>query len=717
MIEDRNFFNVFILKLKNQENLILFLLFISAFLLSLFIFVIISGFFKKTDVLDVSNLLIIDLLIILAIIFVTFMKVKRLLVSRREGRSGSNLHIQISGTFVLITFIPSILVTVFSLLFFDQGIKVWFAKKVSTAISGSKFISESYFKEHSNNLKNEIVFLSKEISNEKITFFTDKKRLTDLLKSLISIKFVDEVIIFERSGQLLAKIGNSFIIDQEPPPPLWSIFRADDGEISIFTNEENNKVRGLVKLDRVIPTYLYAGRNVDSLVISRVNSVNDAADQYLNLERNINKFQNQFNLIFVAINLLVIMLSIWFGLIFTNKIVTPIKTILNASEKISSGNLKTRIKKFPGFNDFNILSNSLNKMVDNLLDQKNKLSEANAIINLRRKFTETVIEGVSAGIIYLDLNYKIILFNSRAKEIFGKELNNLFIKELFPGIETILNEVVNKKQKVYEKQVRILILSIEKNINLKISPEIQKKNVNGFVLTFDDVTELVSAQKKAAWSNVARYLAHEIRNPLTPIKISAQRIKNNFLKKKFDNELFENCSNTIIRQVGDIEKLVTEFSDFARMPNSKLEKSDIQKLVYEKVKNYELINQKTKFIFNSDIKKTIIRFDKSQINRVLENLFKNALESEIKKDKKIILIETMKNKGFFQIKIEDNGPGFPNEGDKIFEPYITHKKNGTGLGLSICKKIIEDHQGKISIYKSKSLLGGGVSILIPINLK
>ena len=163
MIEDKNFFNIFILKLKNQENLILFLLFISSFLLSLFIFVIISGFFKKTDVLDVSNLLIIDLLIILAIIFVTFVKVKRLLVSRREGRSGSNLHIQISGTFVLITFIPSILVTIFSLLFFDQGIKVWFAKKVSTAISGSKFISESYFKEHSNNLKNEIVFLSKEI--------------------------------------------------------------------------------------------------------------------------------------------------------------------------------------------------------------------------------------------------------------------------------------------------------------------------------------------------------------------------------------------------------------------------------------------------------------------------------------------------------------------------------------------------------------------------
>jgi two-component system, NtrC family, nitrogen regulation sensor histidine kinase NtrY len=715
MNEVYKFLDIFSLKLKKQENMIFFFLFITSFFLSLAIFVIISGFFIDTDILDVSSLLILDLLIILLIIFVTFLKVRRIINSRKEGKSGSYLHIQLSAIFGLITLIPSILVTVFSLLFFDQGIKTWFAKKVSTAISGSKFISESYFKEHSNNLKNDIVFLSKEINNEKVAFFTDRDRLTSLLESLVSIKLIDEAIIFERNGQLLAKIGNNFIIDEEPPPPLWSIFRADDGEVSIFTNEKNNRVRGLIKLDRVIPTYLYAGRNVDSLVISRVDSVNEAADQYLNLEKNISKFQNQFNLIFVAINLLVIMLSIWLGLIFANRIINPIKTILNASEKISSGNLKTRIEKFPGFHDFNILRDSLNKMVDKLLEQKNKLFKAKEMINIRRKFTETVIEGVSTGIIYSDTKYDIILFNKRSKEILETEIKTKKVINLFPEIDKVLKDLISKKYRVQQKQLKILISNSQKIINIKISPEIQKNKIVGFIFTFDDVTEFISAQKNAAWANVARYLAHEIRNPLTPIKISAQRIKSNFDKKNFKNEIFENCTSTIIRQVNDIEKLVTEFSNFARMPISKLKSSNIHELIIQKVKSFKMLNPNIMFTFKSKHKKMIIKYDQSQISRVLENLIKNAIESKTKMKMKKIVIETIKNKNMLEIRIEDNGIGFENDVEKLFEPYITHKKGGSGLGLPICKKIIEDHNGDIKLYKSKKLLGGAIKIILPIN--
>ena len=656
-------------------------------------------------------------MIILIIIFITFLKVRRIIDSRKEGKSGSNLHIQLSAIFGLITLIPSILVTIFSLLFFDQGIKIWFAKKVSTAISGSKFISESYFKEHSNNLKNDIVFLSKEINNEKVAFFTDKERLTSLLKSLISIKLIDEAIIFERNGQLLAKIGNNFIIDEEPPPPLWSIFRADDGEVSIFTNKENNRVRGLIKLDRVIPTYLYAGRNVDSLVISRVDSVNEAADQYLNLEKNIGKFQNQFNLIFVAINLLVIMLSIWLGLIFANRIINPIKTILNASEKISSGNLKTRIEKFPGFDDFNILRDSLNKMVDKLLEQKNKLFKAKETINIRRKFTENVIEGVSTGIIYSDTKYDVILCNKRSKEILETEIETEKVINLFPDIDRALKDLINKKHRFQQKQLKMMISNSQKIINIKISPEIQKNKIVGFIFTFDDVTEFISAQKNTAWANVARYLAHEIRNPLTPIKISAQRIKSNFDKKNYENQIFDNCTNTIIRQVNDIEKLVTEFSNFARMPISKFKNSDINSLIRQKVDSFKMLNPNIDFTFKSKLEKIIIKFDQSQISRVLENLLKNAIESRTKLKKKIIEIETLKKMDMFEINIEDNGIGFEDDVEKLFEPYITHKKGGSGLGLPICKKIIEDHNGEIKLYKSKKLLGGAIRIKLPIKRK
>ncbi len=698
-------------KIGGKENIILFLLFLFSFILSLFIFLTISGFFSfNAKPVNVSSLLVLNsILVFLIILFISY-KVRNLLLLRKEGRSGSYLQIQLSSFFAIITFIPSIFVTIFSLLFFDQGIKTWFTEKVNTAISGSKFISESYFKEHSNNLKNDILFLSKEINNEKVAFFTDRERLNILLDSLASIKFIDEVIIFERSGQLLAKYGSSFVIDKEPPPPLWSIFRADDGEISVFTNKTNDRVRGIIKLNRVIPTYLYAGRNVDSMVLSRVNSVNDAANQYLDLEKNIENFQRQFYILFVAINLLVIMLAIWFGLLFAGRIIFPIKTIINASEKISSGDLKTRIKKFSKFNDFNILSNSLNKMVDKLIEQKKKLISANENINIRRKFTENVLEGITAGIIYLDLKFNIILYNKRSKEILNKSILSGNILDIFPEVKDVLNDFILKKYKSIEKQIRFIDSASQKIINIKINSEVQNKKRRGIILTFDDVTELVSAQKKAAWSNVARYLAHEIRNPLTPIKISAQRLQKNFLKKVLNNDTLETCTSTIIRQVNDIEKLVTEFSDFARMPTLNLKNEDMYKIIKQEIDAQKIINKEVDYKLNSKYEKIIIKIDKSQIRRVVTNLLKNSYDAIEDKKIKKIHVKIIKRNEFLEIIFNDNGYGFPDDRDKLFEPYITHKKNGTGLGLPICKKIIEDHSGEIILKKSKELGGASVNI-------
>ena len=710
------FFNPKLEKIKSKENFVFFVLFLLSLTLSFLIFLIISDYIKNTqNFFNVSFLLLIDLFIILLLIFFTFLKVKKLWILRKEKKSGSYLHIQLSTLLVLLTLIPSISVTIFSLIFFDKGIKTWFTKKVHTAISGSKYISESYFQEHSSNLKNDLIFLQKEINNEKIAFFTDRQRLTNLLDSFVSIKLIDEAIIFERSGQLLAKVGNSFIANKEPAPPLWSIFRADDGEVSVFTNDKNDKVRGLIKLNRVIPTYLYASKKVDSLVISRVNSVNTATTQYLDLEKNINKFQTQFYQLFIAINLLVILLAIWFGLLFANKIVNPIKTIISASEEISAGNLKTRIQKFSKFNDFNILSNTLNNMVDKLLEQKNKLFKAKELINVRRKFTETVIDGVSTGIIYLDKKFNVVLFNKRSMEIIEKKIENKNILVFFPELKEILIDCSKNTNITNQKQIKILKNDSQKIINLKISLEYQKDKIKGYIVTFDDVTELVSAQKKAAWSNVASYLAHEIRNPLTPIKISAQRLQMNHKKKISNEDIFDNCTETIIRQVNDIEKLVAEFSDFARMPATKFINLDLLKLINHQIFNLKIINKNILFSFMTKYKTVNLICDKSQINRVLNNLFKNAIEALTEQKKKKILVQVNKtnNKKYFEILIEDNGEGFPIDKQKLFEPYITNKDNGSGLGLAICKKIIEEHNGDISLFKSR-FSGGGVRILFPV---
>ncbi len=692
----------------------MFLLFASSFLLSFFIFLILSGYIKNQFFLfDLSHLLIMNLFIILIIVFIIAYRIKILWSYKKTKNSGSNLHIQLSALFAFLTLIPSVLVTLFSLIFFDQGVKNWFSGKVQTALLGSKYISESYFKEHSNNLRNDLVFLSKEINNEKVAFFTDKDRLTNLLESLISIKLLDEVIIFERSGQLLAKIGNSFIIDKEPPPPLWTIFRADDGDISIFTNKENNKVRGLIKLDRVIPTYLYAGKNVDSLVLNRLDNVNTAANEYFDLEKKIKNFQFQFYQLFIAVNLLVISLSIWFGLLFANKIIFPIKTIISASKKISQGNLKTRIQNFSEFQDFNVLSKSLNLMVDKFLEQKNNLFKAKQTLDLRRKFTEAVIEGVSAGILYIDFKSFVLLYNKRSQEILEKNVKEKNLIKLFPEMNPLIIEA-SKSQRLLEREFNILINDKVKTLSLKISPQLQKEKLVGFILTFDDISELISAQKKAAWSNVARYLAHEIKNPLTPIKISTQRLQSNFKKELLNKDIFEKCSQTIIRQVNDIEKLVTEFSEFARMPISVFSRVDLSKILIKEFDNLEVIHKNIAFKCESKFQNLFIKADKSQIMRVFNNILKNAIESNVVKKKKKIHAIIKKNNTSISVLIEDNGEGFPKNKENLFDPYITNKKNGTGLGLSICKKIIEEHYGQIKLSNSKSLGGASVEIILPL---
>ena len=692
----------------------MFLLFASSFLLSFFIFLILSGYIKNQFFLfDLSHLLIMNLFIILIIVFIIAYRIKILWSYKKTKNSGSNLHIQLSALFAFLTLIPSVLVTLFSLIFFDQGVKNWFSGKVQTALLGSKYISESYFKEHSNNLRNDLVFLSKEINNEKVAFFTDKDRLTNLLESLISIKLLDEVIIFERSGQLLAKIGNSFIIDKEPPPPLWTIFRADYGDISIFTNKENNKVRGLIKLDRVIPTYLYAGKNVDSLVLNRLDNVNTAANEYFDLEKKIKNFQFQFYQLFIAVNLLVISLSIWFGLLFANKIIFPIKTIISASKKISQGNLKTRIQNFSEFQDFNVLSKSLNLMVDKFLEQKNNLFKAKQTLDLRRKFTEAVIEGVSAGILYIDFKSFVLLYNKRSQEILEKNVKEKNLIKLFPEMNPLIIEA-SKSQRLLEREFNILINDKVKTLSLKISPQLQKEKLVGFILTFDDISELISAQKKAAWSNVARYLAHEIKNPLTPIKISTQRLQSNFKKELLNKDIFEKCSQTIIRQVNDIEKLVTEFSEFARMPISVFSRVDLSKILIKEFDNLEVIHKNIAFKCESKFQNLFIKADKSQIMRVFNNILKNAIESNVVKKKKKIHAIIKKNNTSISVLIEDNGEGFPKNKENLFDPYITNKKNGTGLGLSICKKIIEEHYGQIKLSNSKSLGGASVEIILPL---
>ena len=697
----------------NFENQFFLFVFLISFLLSLTIFLSLSGYLSNLEeVENISFLISINFALIILLILLSLKKIFEIFIKKKIK---SNFRVQFTSLFIIISLIPTTLITVFSLIFFDQGIKNWFNERINQVLKGSKEISESYFNEHKKSIKKDILYINNELSSEEIVFFTDRDRLTDFLKYFIEVRDLNEAIIFESSGQLLAKVGN-FLVESETAPPLWTFLIADEGDIAIFPNNDQTKVRALLKIQRALPTYLYIGKNVDSNVLSRVESVNETANEYANITDKLDNFQYQFNKLFLAINFLMILFSIWFGLRFSNKILSPIESIIRDSEKMISDNFSSRINVIDGNNEFNFLSRVLNKMLDILKIQKNKLLKAKETINLRRKFTEKIINEISNGIIYLDNNDKVLLINKKTEEFLGSNVKKNFFKiNSHLSSETKKFQVSDLKNK--EVQIQLIISGKLKILNIKFSKVYEKRILKGFILTIDDITELVSAQKNAAWSNIARYMAHEIKNPLTPIKISAQRIQSSLKSKtKVNLDFFDSCSNTIIRQVNNIENLVSEFSNFARMPESKLELTKLDNIINTQVNTQKIANKNITFNIKMNPKKINIRCDYNQISRLIMNVLKNSIES-IKKKKKIIHINVMQKKKMVHIDIEDNGEGFPNSREKLFEPYITNKVNGTGLGLAICKKITEDHNGGIELLDGDHLGGALVRIKLYKNIK
>ena len=697
---------------QNIENLLFILIFFISFVISLIIFLSLSGYLLNLgQVEDVSILISINFFLIILLILISLNKIFKIFI---EKKLKSKFRIQFTSLFIIISFIPTSLITIFSLVFFDQGVKNWFNDKISRVIDGSKEISESYFNEHKNSIKKDISFINNEISSEEVFFFTNRERLTEFLNYFVQVRELDEAIIFESSGQLLAKVG-SFLAETETAPPLWTFFIADEGDIAVFPNNDQTKVRALLKIQRALPTYLYIGKNVDSNVLSRVESVNKTALEYVNVTNKLDDFQYQFNKLFLAINFLMIILSTWFGLKFSSRILGPILSIIKDTEKIIQDNFSSKIRVIEGNNEFNFLSKVLNKMIEKLKVQKNKLLKAKETINLRRKFTEKIINEISNAIIYIDTNNKILLMNKKTEEFLGPNTKNNFFKinrNLSSEIKKFKNSINDHKV----VQIKHLIVGKIKILNLNLSKVYENKLFKGVLLSIDDITELVSAQKNVAWSNIARYMAHEIKNPLTPIKLSAQRIENSVKDKKgSDADFFNNCTSTIVRQVNSIENLVSEFSNFARMPERKLKLVSLDNLILNQVNTQKIANKNAEFKLKIKPKKINISCDFNQINRLFMNILKNSIESNSKKKKKVH-ITVSKKSNFFLVDIEDNGDGFPKNREKLFEPYITHKLNGTGLGLAICKKIVEDHNGEIDLLDGDSLGGALVRIKLFKNI-
>ncbi|MDP6485729.1 MAG: PAS domain-containing sensor histidine kinase [Alphaproteobacteria bacterium] len=679
-------------------------------------------------------LLTIDLILLLALSVVVIRRVVKVWVARKKGSAGSRLHVQLVALFGLVAITPAIVVAVFSLLFFGLGIESWFSDRVRTALEGANVVAESYLKEHQENIRNAIVAMADDINSEGAVLYANPTALNQTLITQTTLRSLTEAVVFVGRGRVLAKSGSSLVLDFEMVPD-WAIEAARDGRISILTSERGDRVRALIRLDEVWDTFLYIGRYVDHNVLQHLEQTQRAVTAYKQLEGRRSGIQITFAMVFVVVGLMLLFSAVWVGLLFANRLARPISQMIAAAEKVRAGDLSARVDEKAGHDEIDTLGRAFNRMTSQLEGQRSELMGANRQLELRRRFTETVLAGVSAGVIGLDDKGCVNLPNRSASELLATDLEPFIgksLKEAVPEMTRLLNQVMERPGRLAQGQIKLIRQGSSRTLLVRIAAESGADKALGFVVTFDDVSDLLSAQRKAAWADVARRIAHEIKNPLTPIQLSAERLKRKYLKQiTKDPEAFTTCTETIIRQVGDIGRMVDEFSSFARMPQPVMERYDLLELCRQSIFLQKTAFPSIEFSFQCDAETLEMNMDSRLMGQALTNLLKNAAESieskakdgggknkkgGQKKDTPLgqVEVSVAPSDCRAEIIIEDDGYGFPEQSrETLTEPYVTTREKGTGLGLAIVKKIMEDHQGTL-ILEDRSKGGARVRLILPL---
>ncbi len=675
-------------------------------------------------------LLTIDLVLLLALSIMVVRQVVKVWVAHKRGSAGSRLHIKLVILFGLVAITPAIVVAVFSLLFFGLGIESWFSDRVRMALDGANVVAESYLKEHRENIRNAVVAMAEDINREGPVIYADVSLLNHTLATQTVLRSLTEAVIFVGRGRVLAKSGSSLVLDFDMVPDR-AFESARNGQIALLTSERGDRVRALIRLDEFWDTFLYIGRYVDRNVLRHQEQTQQAVAVYKQLEVRRSDIQMIFAMVFVMVGLMLLFSAVWTGLIFANRLAHPISQMIRAAGKVRGGDLSARVDEKPGHDEIDALGRAFNRMTSQLESQRSELIGANRQLELRRRFTETVLAGVSAGVIGLDDKGYVNLPNRSASELLATDLEPFIgksLKEAVPEMAGLLNQVMERPSHLAQGQIKLIRQGSSRTLLVRIAAESGDDKTLGFVVTFDDISDLLSAQRKAAWADVARRIAHEIKNPLTPIQLSAERLKRKYLKQiSEDPETFTICTETIIRQVGDIGRMVDEFSSFARMPQPVMEQHDLLELCRQSIFLQKTAFPRIEFSFHCNVESLKIDIDPRLMGQALTNLIKNAVESiewkennrsdggGQKKDGCVghIELKAMLLDNRVEVVVEDNGSGLPEEHrESLTEPYVTTREKGSGLGLAIVKKIMEDHQGSL-IFEDREEGGARVRLVLP----
>jgi two-component system nitrogen regulation sensor histidine kinase NtrY len=660
-----------------------------------------------------------DFAVLLLLIIVLVGRVTRVILEHRQGAAGARLHVRLVFLFGGVAAVPAILVAIFATVFFNIGIQAWFNQRVQTALDESSQVAQGYLQEHTNDIRLDALAIANDLSQNGTIFFGNANGFASYLVTQTAIRGLTLAEIFEPlTGQVVASAGLLAGLG-ESMPSAAIIASARSGQVVVISAPDATLERAVIQLDSTPPLMLLIERPIDPAILDHVHKTEAAVAEYQRLSKNRAGLEISFALVFATVALLVLSAAVLIGLVIANQIARPIGHLMRAAERVRAGDLSVRVPENQTGDEVAQLSRAFNRMTGQLAAQRSELMDAYGQLDERRRFTETVLAGVSAGVIGLDGKGRIELPNRAATEFLGIDLLTCIGRELaetVPEFAGLIAAVIGAPERPATAEIEHGPAMAKRILLVRIGAELKAGVPDGFIVTFDDVTELFSAQRKAAWADVARRIAHEIKNPLTPIQLSAERLKRRFAREiTSDHEGFIQCADTIVRHVGDIGRMVDEFSTFARMPTPVMKSESLERIAREAMVLQRVAQPQINW--SVEILQPELRAicDRRQIGQALTNLLQNAADAvAMRTGASHVTLRLAASGSNAILSVTDDGVGLPEaDRSKLTEPYVTHKPKGTGLGLAIVRKIMEDHNGGLELAEVQNGPGSVVSLVLP----
>ncbi len=688
-------------------------------------FLVISGSTRIVPVHRVViSLFIVNALIILALLLLVTWQAFTLFRARSRGAAAAGLHIRIILLFGLIAALPAILVAVIATITLEKGLEPWFSERMRQVIFKSVEVADTYTTSQCTNLGREIRLMAGDLGAVRQALEVDKAWFESFMSVRARALGLPIVFMVKQPYQITVRTNLNVIAD--PPPLVDEAFEeAKASEDPICTaNLETRVFSALMKLPDFPDTFLLIARQVDELAAEFPSQARAAAVEYLAIDSRRQGVQVAFGSMYVLISLTVLLSAVWFGLSFADRLVAPIRRLIHATDQVATGNFYVQVPVKRAEGDLAHLGETFNKMTAELRRQRDGLVAASEVIDRRRRFTETVLAGVSAGVIGLDADDCVTLLNRSAEGLLGTDRRGIGkpLDLLAPELGDAIREARQVRQRTVSSQVLMIRQGRERTLNVRVSREGEGPKL-GLVVTLDDITDLVAAQRTSAWADVARRIAHEIKNPLTPIQLSAERIRRKFGKAIVeDRDILDQCTDTIIRQVEDIRRMVDEFASFARMPKPAPVRDDLAAMVREVAFMMRVGNPDLTIETAGVDHPALSVFDRRLVSQALTNVVKNATEaiqavpgSAAEGGEGRVDVVLADHAGQWCIDVSDTGKGFPADNrQRLLEPYMTTREGGTGLGLAIVAKIFEDHGGRIELLdRADGQRGATVRLWLP----